>query len=309
MVILKIKNILIKNLKVEDNMKVVINTNEKYAKLTEFTLPFLIKNNKGLDFEYVVVSNSYPEGLKKIKGVSYFSANVPFSDGGNHFSSITSSFLSSIPDNEYIFFLCDDYLFLSPTKITRFNEILNLIKEHGLDMMSFGSQKHMDNFIGDWETLEFDSTKYSLPSGVIKIMDNSYRHLFSVQACLWKVGSLKQILYYNPELSVAHFDNTCVKDKSGNYRGIMEGNLMFWSKINPETDYNFRCATIHRPPLSFNFDERVVGSDYFVMEYAEIVRWGKFVSQKTNSEKILYQILENPEYNHIKHRLTSFYNE
>jgi hypothetical protein len=101
-------------------------------------------------------------------------------------------------------------------------------------------------------------------------------------------------------------DNTDILNKKGQKRQLdSKHNFAFYEEKNNFFDYNFKNYCYHYPPLSYHVDEKSINDDYFVIDYIEIVRHGKFINYNVNSKLILDKILLSmPE---INNKLQYFY--
>jgi hypothetical protein len=277
-------------------------TNEHYFDLLNLTLPYTIENTKHLDKKIYLVSNKIPEH-NKFDGINYIDTNVPFEDDGGHFKNVLFNALNQIPE-KYVLFLCDDYLLRSPIKKDKFDSIINIIEDTDADFLSLSTQKHYEMFLDNWNK-PFIDPKYGLPSDCIYEMDEKVRHLYSVQPCIWKVSSLIQIIQTHitkdRRLALHDLDNTNILTKNGEYRELQDNTILYDKR---PLGYNFKNLCIHHPPDTYNFDEKNIGSEYFVIDYCEIIRGGKFI-QGTNSIVYLNEILSTN--NNIKNKLERFF--
>jgi len=275
------------------NISSIIFTNEKYINIFNITLPRFKKYLKDITKNIYVVTNKFNKNTSiNFEEINVIDANVNFSASGNHFAQSMLKALRNI-NTEYILFFCDDYMINSKININNFYSILNIIKSYNCDFFSFASLNYCDHIILEWPKIETHLNKFQMSGGTLYKIPNSYRHLYSVQPCIWKKQSFIELLEYNPELSISSLDNTNIKNKKGYYR-----NLNYETNYYDETDitsldYNFTNLIINYPPLSYNIDDRPIGSNYLVFDYGEIIRHGRFIETETNSKKILMEFLKN----------------
>jgi hypothetical protein len=272
-----------------NKIEVIVFTNEKYFNILYVTLQKLVNNLLNLETNINVVTNKLP--INDFKGVNFIETNVEFSPQGSHFRDSMLFALSKI-ESEYILFFCDDYMMNSPVNSKNFNAVMEIIKTYDSDFFSFSSLNYCDHIISKWNKLETDLNKFGIDGGILYEIPNNYRHLYSVQPCIWKKSSLVELLQFNEELSIASLDNTNIKNKKGNFR-----NLNYETNYYDETDisnldYGFKNLTINYPPFSYNIDDRPIGSEYFVFDYGEILRHGKVIESDTNSKKLLIKFLD-----------------
>ena len=144
-----------------------------------------------------------------------------------------------------------------------FDNVVNVIKHYDCDFLSFASLR----FTGvhhRWNILNNDLKDFNINQGILYQIDDDYRHLYSVQPCIWKTKSFLTLLEHNPDLSLHMLDNTNIKNKKGFYRGLMELNNYYESNDETKLDYGFINLAIDLPPFSYNIDDRDLHSDYFV---------------------------------------------
>lgn len=274
------------------NIETLIFTNEKYIDILNITLPRFVKYLKNITNKVNVVTNKLiNETNIDFNGVNVFDCNVQFDSLGNHFRDCMLKSLSKI-NSEYVLFFCDDYMINSEVKEQNFQSILDIIKFYECDFFSFSSLNYCDITISKWDIIETDLNKFGIDGGLLYEISNNYRHLYSVQPCIWKKNSLIELLKYNDMLSISSLDNTNIKNKKGLYRKLNYETNCYEETNENFLDYGFKNLIINYPPFSYNIDDRPIGSDYFVFDYGEILRHGKVIESETNSKKILIDFLE-----------------
>ena len=284
-------------------MEIIIFTNENYIDILNITLPRFVKYLEPLNIKINVVTNKFVNNTNiDFSGVNVIETGVDFNQEGGHFRTSMYKTLTSL-NSEYFFFFCDDYMINNLIKKDVFDNVVNVIKHYDCDFLSFASLR----FTGvhhRWNILNNDLKDFNINQGILYQIDDDYRHLYSVQPCIWKTKSFLTLLEHNPDLSLHMLDNTNIKNKKGFYRGLMELNNYYESNDETKLDYGFINLAIDLPPFSYNIDDRDLHSDYFVLDYGEIVRHGKLLNQETNTVKILNTFLEeNPE---IKNKVSKF---
>lgn len=285
----------------------VIFTNEKYFDLLELTLPFNIENTKHLNKKIHVVSNKIPK-KNLISGVNYIESNIEFLSDGGHFRDTLLFALNNISE-DYILFLCDDYIIKSPIKKNRFDNLINVLEKINADFLALGTQKHIENFVVRWNRPNIKLSDYDFPDGCFYEFDESVRHMYSVQPCIWKKKSLITLLEHNKTLTLHQLDNTDIVNKKGERRILIEFfNYSFYEKKENFFDYEFKNYCYHFPPLSYHVDEREISSDFLLIDYIEIVRHGKFLESNVNSKIILNEIFNTNSVKKIKEKLNKFIN-
>jgi len=283
----------------------VVFTNENYFDLLYLTLPYTIENTKDLNKTINVVSNKIPQH-EKFDGVNYIDSNVNFSGDGSHFRDSLLFALNQIPE-DYILFLCDDYLIKSPINKNRFDNIINILDKINGDYLALGTQKHIENFVVNWEKPNITLSEYGFPDGCFYKFDVTARHMYSVQPCVWKKSSLIELLTHNPSLTLHQLDNTNILNKKGENRQLSEFfNFSFYENKENFFDYGFNNFCYHYPPITYHVDEKPLSTDFLLIDYIEIVRHGKFLEANVNSKDILNNILNSDE--NIKHKLKKFIN-
>jgi hypothetical protein len=283
----------------------VVFTNENYFDLLYLTLPYTIENTKHLNKTINVVSNKIPEH-EIFNGVNYIDSNVKFSSDGSHFRDSLLYALNHIPE-DYILFLCDDYLIKSPINKDRFDNIVNILEKINGDYLALGTQKHIENFVINWDKPNINLSEYGFPDGCFYNFDVTARHMYSVQPCVWKKSSLIDLLTHNPSLTLHQLDNTDISNKKGEKRKLEEFfNFSFYEKKENFFDYGFNNFCYHHPPITYHVDEKPLSTDFLLIDYIEIVRHGKFLDANVNSKDILSNILNSDE--NIKHKLKKFIN-
>ena len=287
------------------DVSLIVFTNENYFELLYLTLPFTIENTKHLGKTLNIVSNKLPEH-QEFEGVNYIIADVEFSSTGSHFRDTLLHALNTISE-EYILFLCDDYLIKSPINQSRFENLIPIMEKINADYLALGTQKHIENFVVTWPKPQVNLSDYNFPENCFYEFDVSTRHMYSVQPCIWKKSSLKELLIHNPNLSLHQLDNTDILNKKGQRRNLTEAhNFSFYEKKEDFFDYNFKNFCYHYPPTTYHVDEKPLSTGFFLIDYIEIVRHGKFLDANVNSKDILFQILDSN--NKIKNKLNKFLN-
>jgi hypothetical protein len=277
-------------------------TNEEYFNINYITIPNLKRNTSELNWKINLISNRFPEH-EKFDNVNYIESNITFQNDGGHYRNTMLYALNGMTE-KYIIFMCDDYIIKSPLKFERFRNIPKIMDELDADFVTLSTQNHMSNFIPNWNKPNIDMLKYGFPENCIYEMDNTYRHLYSVQPCIWKRESLIELLNHNKRLSLHDLDNTNIVNKRGEFRQ-MDGSV-FYEKIDGWFDYEFKNYCFHLPPISFHLDERNLDSDFLLIEYAEVIRHGKIIEPKTNSKDYFLNLLDN-EYKQIRSKLNKFF--
>ena len=169
------------------DVSVLVYTNEKGINITHLTLPKVIAAFEGTVNKIYLTANKIPNAFTGFN-VNYISAEIEFKSNGSHYSQTLQHALKEITE-EYILFLCDDYLFRTPVKRDVLVNIINLIKNCNVDYFSFASLCYCDVVIKNWKSPAINLKDFNL-DGTLYEIDNNYRHLYSVQPCIWKKTSL-----------------------------------------------------------------------------------------------------------------------
>ena len=279
-------------------------TNEKYFNINYVTVPFLKENTKHLNKNINIISNRFPEH-ERFNDVNYIESNISFQEDGGHFRDTMLYALKQIPE-KYIFFLCDDYIFKSPIKEDTFNSLTKILDDINGDFLSLSTQKHMGAYVPNWNKIEIDITSYGFPENCFYYMPDEYCHMYSVQPCIWKKDSLIELLTHNKGLTLHGLDNLNIRNKKGEGRERNPLILFYYEKLG-FFDYNFKNVGIYLDPLGFNADERILDSDYLIIDYCEIIRHGKIMEADTNSKRFFLNLIDKEEYREIKEKLKIFY--
>jgi hypothetical protein len=238
--------------------------------------------------------------------LNYIDSNVNFSGDGSHFRDSLLFALNQIPE-DYILFLCDDYLIKSPINKNRFDNIINILDKINGDYLALGTQKHIENFVINWDKPNINLSEYGFPDGCFYKFDVTARHMYSVQPCVWKKSSLIELLTHNPSLTLHQLDNTNILNKKGENRQLTEFfNFSFYENKENFFDYGFNNFCYHHPTITYHVDEKPLSTDFLLIDYIEIVRHGKFLDANVNSKDILNNILNSNE--NIKNKLKKFIN-
>jgi hypothetical protein len=278
----------------KNTISTVFFTNEKSFDITNLSIPFYLSNFEDLDINVYVISNKIPENSIKYDGVTYYDAGINFDGQGYHFAPLLSNFLKTI-NSEYVFLLCDDYIFLSPVKLKEFNGLINLCDDLQIDLVSFNSLRYNKGLMSDWVSPNINYDDYFIPKDCLVETNSNFKHLFSLQPCIWRRASLLELLEYNPTLSVHELDTSNVKNKEHKYRPIkgLEGfDNQRYDESEVKLDYNFKCFSFYLDPISFNIDEKPLNSGYIIIDYIEVMRHGKFNDADTNSKLLLNEIIK-----------------
>jgi len=271
-----------------DNLRFIFFTNEYNIHLIELTLKYFFKYNNLENIKVSVISNNYKnyDNLPFKDKVEYLSGNINFKSNGGHFSESLKNVLPDIKE-DYIFFFCDDYFFISNTKFDDLNKLMTFIVDENVDY--FGFDDISGSEIYGFKPYEKDNFPFGKEN--LYYRDNNYRHLYSVQPTIWKKDSLLE-LANKFEFSLHELDETL-----------------------PNIQYNntFKCFSNNLSSHS-NYIEL---SDYFIIKYIEVVRHGAFyhsdngfhLDQNYPVVKFINQLIQEeklqnkPEYKKIMHNL------
>jgi hypothetical protein len=287
-----------------NNIETIIFTNENHIDILNVTLPRFINYLKPINSKINVITNKIVNNTKiDFSQVNVIETMVNFDNNGGHFRKSMITALKVI-NSKYILFFCDDYMINSIIKNETFNNVMKTIEHYGCDYMSFSSLKYNRVDLTKWEIINDDLSSFGIDGGVLYQINENYRHLYSVQPCIWKKESLIELLEYNENITLHMLDNTMIKNKRGYDRVLNYETNYFEPDDLTCLDYGFKSYTIDLPPFSFNIDDRDLYSDYFIFDYGEIMRHGKIQSSNTNTIIILTQFLnENTD---IKNKILKF---
>lgn len=259
----------------------IVYTNEKYLPIADLTMGEFDKYFSNNPFKKYLISNKFTDYNFINKKAIFMSSDIPFDGIGGQFASVMVDILNKI-EEEYIIFFCDDYLLIGEPNLQGLIETFDLIKENGIDFLSFASMRPRPN----WE--KFDKTIPSNPSRNFYWIPNSYLYNFSVQPCIWKKTALLEILKYNPGLSLHRLDTTNIRNREGYIREMNYSNGEWFPYPKGSQSYGFKCLCTDY----LGYDE-LEKYEYFIFPYIEIMRHGFFnMHQETNTKRFLEKFIE-----------------
>lgn len=276
-----------------DNLRFLINTHENNVSLAELSLKYFFKHNKRDDLKITLVSNKFnTDDLKYKDRVTYYSSDINLHCQGYHFKDSMISVLSKI-EEEYVFFLLDDYFFINEIKYNDLSDALNLMKCENIDYFGF------DDIGGILKLSDFEKLNTQCESNIkdeLYIRHKDYQYLFSVQPCIWKKTSLLELLKKHENISLHDLDETkpYIKENGLSLKGTISSSKSCF-------DYDFECSLENKP------------TDYYIIAYTEIVRHGCFnipengkpVSPNDYSVRFTYKLIKdevldyNPNFKHL----------
>lgn len=246
-----------------NRLQTVIYTNNNSLPIAEVAFNEF-KEHAPSDSKVTIVTNQAPESFTLKYPENTYIANVE-NKRGYQFAEVMLNYLHSI-DNEFIFFLLDDYITLKKFSRHDFNRILNLMSSESVDYFSFDrKQEYMTRQFKSYNTPYFDSE-------YINIISSDDLHRFSVQPCIWRRTSLISLLEKYPNVDVHKFET----DKT-----IVQEDLK---------------------TLGFNwhvFDPKIPSTEglehHFTFSWAEVVRSGCFLCPENgfprSTEEIAVQLI------------------
>lgn len=272
----------------------IMYTNQNYIPIAKISLNGFFKNCGDQKIKKYLVSNSFEEETKHLLqnfDIELFNSNVPFSDGGHHFSKTILNLLDNI-NTDYVMIFLDDYTITRPIKWNNINNLIKLMIDQEIDYFSFMSYDY------NWKELEIDYSEYNFENQKLMIFDNSYFYMYSVQPSIWKKAALKEFLEYNQNLSLHHCDTSYFFNKKGIIRGHHEDGFYVDKEFY---DYEFKNTCFKKNSLTgnFAFDEHNGEDDYLFFLYSEIIRWGKFNLKTHHNNKMFLEKLFD-EFSEIK---------
>ena len=234
-----------------DNLRFVFFTNECNIHLIKLTLKYFFKYNNLDNIKISVISNNYNnvDDLPFKDKVEYLSGNVKFGHNGQHFSESLKCALPNIKE-DYIFFFCVDYFFVSNTRFDDLEKLMSIIVNENIDYFGFS---FLSNELGcEWKP--FVPRNSSFPDDYFYYIDNKYRYLYSVQPTIWKKNSLLELANtYN--FSLHELDETLSVMKTQN---------------------TFKCVAKNNKLPNYVNTLLTLPENYFIISYCEIVRHGVF---------------------------------
>jgi len=260
-----------------DNICFTFYTNETNLHLGELCLKHFFLHNKKDNLNVSLISNNFPHtNFKYADKVNYLSGNVGYENNGSHFAQTMLKVLKNI-EQKYIFLFCDDYFFIRETKYSALENVLTMmdcddIDYYGLDDIGAG------NNINNYEKYKSNCNVHYIGNAYLR--DNNYKHLFSVQACIWKRDSLIKLLEDNPYISLHNLDDTLLSIRENNKLKCICNNLQ----------------------SGFNYVD-IEKNDYHLIAYYEIVRHGVFLIPENGQPlekdspqvQFIYKLIEEEE--------------
>jgi hypothetical protein len=233
-----------------DNLRFVFWTNESNTHLMQITLDQFFKHNRIEGLKVTVFVNNIPENtpLPHMDKVEYLSAGVEYHYQGKHFGQSLLKLLPHIAE-EYLFFFCDDYMFIRDTKFNELYQLMQYIQHNDIDYFGFDDMNHWD-LHNNFQPEESDE---SLFQGKLLRRKNSYRYLFSVQPCIWKTSSFLGVIEKYPNVSLHNVDDTLEEIRNQNTLKCYGTELQSFFSYHTNDDF-----------------------DYFIIAYLEMVRHGVF---------------------------------
>jgi hypothetical protein len=266
------------------DLSLLVYTNQTYLPIAELCLEQIIKHFKGIEIKKYITSNSFDKNFNFDEmGVESLTSSILFNENGSHFSEVLIKALEKI-NSKYVLFFLDDYFIINNVKKGVLENLISVMEDEKIDYISLMSYDY-----NEWETLNIDFKKYSLPDNSLVNFNYSYYYMFSVQPCIWNRESLITILQHNKNMGVHDLDITNVKNKKGDIRFHNEHG--FWQTPDRFWDYNFKFVTLRKTELTknFAFDERDANGDYFLFLYSEAIRGGKFNFKTHNNNRIFLE--------------------
>jgi hypothetical protein len=245
-----------------DNIRFFFYTNESGFALGELCVKQFFKHNKREDLKVSLVSNKIPDvELQFPNKVKYLNGNTNYKENGYHFAQTMLNVLSEI-NEKYIFFFCDDYFHIKETKYDDLEKVLQMMDCDDVDFYG------LDDIGADHVVTNYK--KYESECNIdyrdnLYVRDNTYRHLFSVQACIWKKEALLNLLQEYNNISLHNLDDTLLSIRENNKLKSICNNL-------------YSC---------FNYID-IEKNNYYLVAYYEITRHGVFLIPE-NGQSLLKQ--------------------
>lgn len=268
---------ILKNHNKVPNTHFVIYCNERTIPLAGICLKYFDKY-VGLDSINISVAlNRFNDvsNLPYCDKVNYLSPQIPFDPGGHHFAPVMVHAIDSITE-DFIFYFCEDYMLTSDLDFESLNKLINIFTNEKVDNYTFSSfqpenhnkTQQPPNF---FKLFPF-SEKYGFKSDELYYVGDGHMHQFSVQPCIWRKSSYKELFKYNPDCRLHHLDSSHIKGKNGTYRDHHVGSLDYYLPWSSNEDYMFRtlCSKY------MTFDYYPYANQKFIITYVEMVGHGKF---------------------------------
>lgn len=258
-----------------DNVHFLIYSNENTLPIVDLSLKYFDKHF-GLDnIKITVASNKFlTDDLSFKDKVNYISADVPFCNGGGHFSKTISNAIDII-EEKYIFYYCEDYINIDPVQWDKFAKLINLLDKENIDLFTFSNFRpdhfNKNNTPGTFKVFE-KCEEYGFNIDDIFYVGEEQIHRYSLQPGIWNKNSLKEILSYNPHMTLHHLDSSHIKGKKGSYRDRkLEPFQQYVPWLDTSENYNHKVLTCKNMIFDYYPDAR----QQFVISYLELMRSGK----------------------------------
>lgn len=236
-----------------DNLRFVFFTVEERLPILNLALKYYLKHS---NIKVSVIFNKMPADKKLLytNRVEYLDgeSNITTSER-NHFTNSLKNTLPKIKE-DYIFYFCDDYFLIKDIKIDDLNKLMKFIVNEDIDYFGFEE-------VGTGEILEtspYISKNYLFDTNTLRIKNNNYRYLYSVQPTIWKKKSLFDLSNKFPDCSIHHIDETT-------------------PSIRESNKFKCMCNTLKS---HFTYEHTV--DDYFIISYVELTRHGVFNHPRNN---------------------------
>jgi hypothetical protein len=265
------------------NLRFLFYTYEKNISFAELCLKYFLKHNKRNDLNITLVTNKFPHNDFKYKNrVTYYSSNVELKHNGHHFGETVLKSIKQI-DEEFIFFLLDDYFFINEIKYDDLEDVINLMKCEKIDYFGF------DDIGGTMSINDFEKFQTKCKTKIsdgLYLRSNEYQYLFSLQPCIWKKTSLISLLEKCDNISLHDLDETKkhIKEIGSSLKGTASELKSCFNHV-------------------INFTKEQKPEDYYVISYIEIVRHGCFnipengmpINPKDYSVIFTYNLIEDED--------------
>lgn len=262
----------------DTKLRVVFFSTENRLALVNLAAKYWLKFNNEVNLSGIsIIVNRIPQGIAlPNNGIEYINAGVNYCPGSTHFGPSLKAALNQIKE-DYVFFYCDDYITTHTYNVAQLDNLVRMMIYDNVDFVSFASMYP--------ERFKFkpypNTEQYGFERGTFFEIDQTYRHAYSVQPCIWNRHSLLKLLSTNPHLTLHALDNSSIADKAGNYRELnYETNV--YPNWNKETSYNFKTLCTKYKIFDLGYPH-----DFFVLGYREIMRHGMFHIERNDFNDML----------------------
>lgn len=231
-----------------DNLRCLFFTTENRVDLMSLTLKYFLKFNKNLKISVAINKIPINKVLPYSNQIEYLDGQTDIKSDKTHFTNTLKNVLPKIKE-DYIFYFCDDYFLMSDINVDDLNKLMRFIDEENIDYFGFEE-------VGCGEMIETEpyiSNNYPFDKNSLRIKNNNYRYLYSVQPTIWKKKSLFDLSSKFLNHSIHNIDETL-------------------SHIKKSNTFKCICNTLKS---HYTYEHSI--DNYFIIAYAELTRHGVFL--------------------------------